>query len=225
MSETSILEYYNDLATSYDENRFANSYGAYIHQQEIKVLKKYLNTNEIDENIDIACGTGRFLKFAKTGVDLSPEMVKVAKQKYPEKQISVENAKSLSLENDSFKNAIAFHLFMHLNDTDLNLILKNTHRILKKEGLFIFDIPSEKRRKLTKYKAKDWHGGFQISSKTIRNITNEDWELEQFYGIGFFPIHHIPKKLRVLFRVLDSFIGKTFLKEYSSHTIYVLRKR
>ena len=30
-----LLEYYGDLAKSYDENRFGNTYGQYIHQQEI----------------------------------------------------------------------------------------------------------------------------------------------------------------------------------------------
>jgi hypothetical protein len=33
MMKTSILEYYS-LAESYDENRFGNSYGKYIDQQE-----------------------------------------------------------------------------------------------------------------------------------------------------------------------------------------------
>ena len=38
MMKTSILKYYDNLAANYDENRFGNSYGKYIDQQERSFL-------------------------------------------------------------------------------------------------------------------------------------------------------------------------------------------
>ena len=37
-----ITAYYNDLAKDYDEDRFANTYGAYINKQEQEFLKSIL---------------------------------------------------------------------------------------------------------------------------------------------------------------------------------------
>ncbi len=34
MMKTNIRDYYSNLAESYDENRFGNTYGQYIDQQE-----------------------------------------------------------------------------------------------------------------------------------------------------------------------------------------------
>jgi ubiquinone/menaquinone biosynthesis C-methylase UbiE len=77
-----ITKYYNDLAKDYDVERFSNSYGAYIHQQENEILKKYLSEKEIEFNLDLACGTGRFLKYADYGVDISQEMVKISNSEW-----------------------------------------------------------------------------------------------------------------------------------------------
>ena len=84
-----IVNYYDELAKRYDENRFSNSYGKYINQQENRILKSYLNKNETELNLDVACGTGRFLDYSDYGVDISHEMVKVAQEKFPQKKISV----------------------------------------------------------------------------------------------------------------------------------------
>ena len=59
-----ITCYYDQLAKEYDSDRFANSYGKYIHAQESKVLDRYLNKSETDYNLDLATGTGRFLEYA-----------------------------------------------------------------------------------------------------------------------------------------------------------------
>ena len=132
MKNKDILDYYNSLAKNYDQDRFGNSYGKYIHNQEKKILSKYLSKENLKDNIDIACGTGRFLDFADTGIDFSPEMVKIAKSKFTNKSIELADAKELPFDDNTFKNALAFHLFMHLNLLDLELILEETHGILKK---------------------------------------------------------------------------------------------
>ncbi len=224
MSNT-ILEYYNQLASKYDQDRFANSYGDYLHQQEVNVIEKYLSPFNIENNLDVACGTGRFLNYARHGVDFSPEMIEIARGKFREKKLLVADAKSLPYPEERFINVTAFHLFMHLTREDLHQILNEVARITKKGGKFIFDIPSEKRRNLTKYKAPSWHGGFQISVNGLEEIAQDQWNLKAYNGIGFFPIHKIPKSLRKLARPLDTFFAKSPLREYSSHLIYVLTKK
>jgi len=135
-----INQYYNELAKDYDVNRFSNSYGKYIHHQENIILKKHLNQGKINCNLDLACGTGRFLKYADYGLDLSSKMVQISKTKFPDKKIAVGDAENLPFENVYFENVISFHLFMHLDLAVTEKILSETGRVTKKNGLFIFDV-------------------------------------------------------------------------------------
>lgn len=74
----SVQDYYDQLASNYDQNRFANSYGQYIDRMERQILTTWLTDTPAAQVIDMGCGTGRLLDFALTGVDASTEMLKVA---------------------------------------------------------------------------------------------------------------------------------------------------
>ena len=87
--KTEITKYYDKLALQYDKNRFDNSYGNYIDIQENIIVKKYITNDDIARNLDIACGTGRFLRYADYGIDISKEMVSVSRSKFPKKHISI----------------------------------------------------------------------------------------------------------------------------------------
>ncbi len=220
-----ITQYYNKLAEKYDEDRFSNTYGDYIDSQEKRVLMKYLNMEDIKNNLDIACGTGRFLEFAHYGADISHEMIKISKQKFPLKEFSLGDAESLPYDNSFFKNVISFHLFMHLDLEKLGKIITEVSRVTKKDGYFIFDVPSKKRRQLTGYKTDSWHGGNQIDLTKIKEITSNNWELVGFHGIVFFPIHRVPKSFRKIFTGLDNLLCNSMFKEFSSHLIFILKKK
>lgn len=223
--KTEIIKYYDNLADKYDADRFSNSYGKYIHIQELNVLKKYVSKNNIDKNLDLACGTGRFLDFAKYGTDLSSEMIKVSKLKFPNKRITKGDAEELPFEDCYFENIFSFHLLMHLDLETLKKVQKEASRVCKPNGYFIFDIPSEKRRRLFGFKKSSWHGGYQISYNELKNVVNNNWEIHNFHGVAFFPIHRIPKILRKFFIPLDTFLCNSILKEYSSHLIFILKKK
>jgi len=63
-----LVDYYNQLAGRYDDERFANSYGAYIHAQERRLLQCWLAPITHGKILDLACGTGRlrWSKFLKS---------------------------------------------------------------------------------------------------------------------------------------------------------------
>lgn len=62
--------YYNKIAAEYDKSRFSNSYGAFIHQQETQIFNKEISLAAAPI-LDAGCGTGRFLNWATTGLDIS----------------------------------------------------------------------------------------------------------------------------------------------------------
>jgi len=195
-----------------------------VHAQEEKILEKYLNS-ELSQNLDLGCGTGRFLKYANYGRDISSEMITISQNKYPNKNIAVCDAEHLDFKKDSLDNIYSFHVFMHLAMNDVSQIISEAHRVLKKDGLFIFDIPSQKRRKFTKYKTEGWHGANQATFKMIQSICQNNWDVVNYHGIAFFPIHRIPQKIRPYFTKLDSVLSNSFAKEYSSHLIFILQKK
>ena len=82
-----IERYYEQLAETYDEERFGRSYGRYVDQMERAVLSDWLAQVSPTDVVDLGCGTGRLLDFAMTGVDASAAMLKVAGRKHPDRQL------------------------------------------------------------------------------------------------------------------------------------------
>ncbi|MFM7014781.1 MAG: class I SAM-dependent methyltransferase [Bacteroidota bacterium] len=211
-----IINYYNELAESYDDNRFSNSYGKYIDKQERKILSIILK----DENeiiLDLACGTGRLSNFANIGIDASDKMIDVAKLKYPLKKFLVGEANKIDLEDNSIDTIICFHLFMHLDKNMMDEILNECFRVLKNNGRLIFDIPSKKRRKLIGYKSNSWHGAYSLTIKDVKSWDN--YKVKMVYGYLFFPIHRLPPQLRGIFSYFDYVLAQSIFKEYSSYLI------
>jgi len=220
MSE--IVHYYNDLANTYDQNRFDNSYGRFIDTQERKILDTLL-TNQNEQILDLACGTGRLLNYASIAVDASAEMIEVARRKFSEKTFSQNEAHQITLQDNSVDTIISFHFFMHLDQAKINQVLEESDRILKKNGRIIFDIPSRKRRNLLGYKKANWHGATSLSIKDLEAHPN--FKIKRTFGFLFFPIHRFPESCRKSLLKLDSFLANSFLKEYSSYFIIELEKR
>lgn len=52
-SELEIKAYYNKLAEDYDNNRFNNSYGQYLDQQERDFLNRILKTTPPEQCMDL----------------------------------------------------------------------------------------------------------------------------------------------------------------------------
>jgi ubiquinone/menaquinone biosynthesis C-methylase UbiE len=216
-----IIDYYNNLADSYDDSRFNNSYGNYIDTQERKLLNKLLD-NKGKVVLDLACGSGRLMNYANIGVDASSKMIAVSKKKFPDKVFYLSEANNIPLENNSIDTVIIFHFFMHLDQSKIDDILQECWRILKPNGRVIFDIPSKKRRQLLGFQSSNWHGAF---SSTISKLNqNSSFILGQVFGILFLPIHRFPKFTRKFFNKIDLILGKSFLKEYSSYLMVEYKK-
>lgn len=221
----SIKQYYNELAENYDHSRFGNTYGKFINEQEVRILNKYVEKNNKGRNLDLACGTGRFLDYATHGIDISEEMLKISRLKNADKILQLADADDLPFENNYFDRVISFHLMMHLDQLKFEEILNEVKRVTKKDGLFIFDIPSALRRNLLNYSAKSWHGGYQFSVKYLEALIADDWKLVNFHGVSFFPLHRIPVKLRSKFLKMDNYFCESRFKAYASYLIFILQKK
>ena len=70
--------------------------------------------------LEIGCATGDLLAAVEpaygVGVDLSPKMIELAREKYPHLRFVVGDAKTLELDNEKFDVILMVHLVGHLNN-------------------------------------------------------------------------------------------------------------
>lgn len=214
-----IRKYYNDLAENYDDDRFNNSYGSFIHEQECTLLNRLIPSDSEERVLDLACGTGRLTAFATDGSDFSENMIRIAEKRFPNKFFRVEDAANSGWPNEQFKTVFSFHMFMHLNKEKSKAIFDSIHRIVKKGGTFIFDFPSHKRRALSLRRQKGWHGNNTMTIKEVKELLGPSWEVRTIEGILFLPIHRFPKSLRAKLTRLDTFLCNSLLKEFASYIV------
>lgn len=138
---------YSILAKYYDD--FA---GTKRYAEWQLFLKEIINKYQIDKDfaIDLACGTGtnsktlKKLGFSKVfGIDKSQSMLDQAKLKY--KDISFFKKDFLNFYGKKFEEASLVTCFYDslnylLEEAELEKVLINVYRSLKKGGIFLFDL-------------------------------------------------------------------------------------
>jgi len=143
---TDILKYYNNLAVTYDKNRFGNSYGKYIDQQEKSFLNYFFYDKNYSTVLDLGCGTGRLLNFATHGTDFSEEMLHIARQKYPHKKLEKGEISKIPFI-DEFDCIFCFHVIMHQNKKETEAFLDECYSKLNKKRNSNFRLSDEKTAK------------------------------------------------------------------------------
>lgn len=219
-----IINYYDEIAESYDNSRFDNTYGQYVDYQERRVLDG-LKINP-ERTLDLPCGTGRFLNYADYGCDASKNMVKIAASHWIGKNLVCSDARKLPYEHGTFDTVITMHLLMHLDDETIGQITKEVHRVLRPGGRWIVDLLSDRRKKVTNNKYESWHCHKSMSIDGFKHFVGDCFQMNSVSGIMLFPVHRIPSFLRKPLRALDYRLAQTNkLKEYSTYLIYELCKR
>jgi SAM-dependent methyltransferase len=141
-------------------DKYANYYDLYYAQKDYKgevdyiiSLSKLYTNREINNVLDIGCGTGgHIIQFCKQGIhvkgiDLSPIMVKTAQEKIITKGIKglaeIEIADIRSYRDDVKYDLIVsmFAVMGYITaNKDIIVVLKTIKSQLQKNGLFIFDV-------------------------------------------------------------------------------------
>jgi SAM-dependent methyltransferase len=226
MDSAHISDYYESLAPDYDRDRFGNSYGQFIHAQETSILRQLTAAAPAERALDLACGTGRLLDFADTGLDSSPAMLAEAQQKHPDKALVCADALALPFGPGRFDRVHSFHFLMHLRHEQAQQVLREVERVLRPGGHFIFDFPSAHRRSLLPKSSKNsWHAASAWCLSDWAQMAGEQWRVTAVRAYLFLPIHRFPPWLRPLLRHLDALFCRSFLKEYASYLVLCLQKK
>jgi len=130
---------YSKIAAKYDDNKIRH----YIETDKNILHILELNNFERITVLDLACGTGNYLaqqipeydqyEIKWLGIDKSPDMLGVARQKQLNAELIIGDACDIPLENESVdyvKIRFAFHHF-----SDKKKALREIFRVLKKGGM------------------------------------------------------------------------------------------
>jgi len=117
----------------------------FLHKTSINLLKEYLKDNI--KILDIGCATGNFLfkiqkinsKIELYGVDFSPKMIGLAKNKFKNIKFYNLRAEEIDFPSNYFDIITIIETFHHLQDQDL--VLEKIHKILKPEGILLICEP------------------------------------------------------------------------------------
>ena len=219
-----VVAYYDEIAGTYDESRFGNSYGHFIDAEERRILDQLLPPNPLERRLEIACGTGRLTNYATHGLDASAEMLARARERHENVTFVQAMADDTGFADGSFDAVYTFHLLMHLEPAVIESIFREVRRILKPGGRFIFDVPSKKRRRLLRHRQASWHGGTELSTEDVRRLAGDELSLRCSFGLLFLPVHKLPEGLRGRLQGMDLKLANGWLKETSSYLVYELVK-
>ena len=128
MDREKIISFFDGCAKNWDAETIRNE----------RVINIILDNAQVKENtrvLDVACGTGvLFPDYIKrgavvTGVDISPEMVKIAKKNFPEIEVICEDVENLNF-TEKFDVVMVYNAFPHF---------PHPQRVIEKLSTFLRD--------------------------------------------------------------------------------------
>lgn len=225
--------YWWDLQT---DNRF----GSYIEGYEKIALNKSIEIlPQTEEKIilDFGCGSGYWslylhkqgkVRLRTIGIDINNEAAKIYRDRIPSSTCiltSTEN-ECLPLRNESLDLIIAFQA-PFINDW----FLKEVHRVLKTNGLFVGTIlnKSSWRGVLQKIKSSVFkkENPFKVSFNEYRKkLETEGVELIFSQGFGWIPVpsRHNNSLLIPIFGLLEKVLFLGSIKALSPNLVFLLKK-
>jgi len=161
-----VTKFYNDIAFQFSQTR-KNWW------ESLSFVKKYINKN--DQLLDFGCGNGRLLEFIYgenlkvnyTGIDISKELIEIAKGHYGNEKFSViEKEGKTFFRKGQFDTIMSIAVFHHFTPNMAENALKEMRKILKKDGVVIVTAWHLWNKKRLPYLWKSfWQGLFDLRLK------------------------------------------------------------
>jgi len=195
-----------------------HDYMSMEHKQRYQFVKSFAHGKNI---LDAACGDGygtyTMSKSADfvTGIDISPEAVEVAKEKYIADNIAFQvcDVDKLDFENGCFDMVVSFETIEHVDEKKQNAFIREVRRVLKPDGVLVISTPnkkiSEERNVENEYHIKEFYKHEFI--ELLRNEFDNIEVYSQYYGDALFLHKDDEKTVPVM---LDRTLNEGLKEEY-----------
>lgn len=138
--EKKFADFYDEMMIYVDYDKWAKLIDNRI--RELLTGKKIM---------EIGCGTGEILQrlaaygYEVSGIDISEEMLRIAKAKYDSLDIKKEDMRIIKNENEFDGVVCVFDALNYLQSfEELKLVFENIKRAIKPNGIFLFDLLNRK---------------------------------------------------------------------------------
>ncbi|NJE25547.1 class I SAM-dependent methyltransferase [Thermococcus sp. MV5] len=131
-----MAEYFDKIAHRYDD-WYKTKVGQYVNRTEKKLVFSMIKSKN-GKALDLGCGTGNYTLelytrgFDVVGVDLSEEMLKIARKKLPRVKFIRANAYSLPFKENTFDLVLTITMFEFIHKPEL--ALNEIYRVLRPGG-------------------------------------------------------------------------------------------
>ena len=172
-------KYRGEVAARYDEKRAVKD----VTRRDQAIVENYLSKIAPGSSVlDIPAGTGRFIQFCLgrglryTGVDISADMLDVARTKVPAGATNIElrvaDARALPFGDDAFDYAIIIKFIKWLPNLELLIdVLKEIKRVTRKEAFVQIKVT---RRLPLRRRAADLLGRLPIARHVFGTLADKD---------------------------------------------------
>lgn len=134
-----ILESYNQKAAERDSNKIED-----WKIEERKAFLDYIKNEGVESLLELGAGPGKDSQFFNEqgfdtlSTDLSPEMVKLCRQKGLKAEVM--NFSNLEIEDNTFDSVWALNCLLHVPKHDLKNVLLEIKRVMKPGALFYMGV-------------------------------------------------------------------------------------
>ena len=170
----SVIDDYNDIAIEYSEE-FDND------TSDNKYIDKFLQCLNGKKILDVGCGTGRDCKYIEQkgydviGIDISKEMLKIAKEKYPKGKFAIMDMTNIDYPDNTFDGIMANCSLFHIPEELLSQTIESFKRVLKNNGKLFLILQEGNESKMVEEPYR--HGVYvymnYFSKKNIEQLLEE----------------------------------------------------
>lgn len=186
-----FTDYYrkNHVTGTYDKQREGTSYRRNKRKIELKYFLELIDKKPVDKVLELGCSSGFLTEHLGkiTAVDTSEGMLEITRRKNPQAKCISADMFDLPFKDGSFDKVTTMRVWNHLDKNDLIKAIRESKRVLKKEGYLIFD--SEEKSIIRKFIGFFYQRIFRITGYKIYQYSLQ--ELKEILGIGGFKIEKI----------------------------------
>lgn len=219
---------YKEWNQSYDNKE---NFNFYPHEEIIRFVSKYIKkrtglqeltlVSSMEKGLDLGCGIGRHviylddMGFDAYGIDLSEKAINTAKtwSKFEQKEHLLErfhlgSITEMPYKDDIFDFVVSHGVLDSMNYEIAKKAIKETHRVMKKNGLFYLDLIS----------GDDYEHGREYDGEEIVNTGMEKGTIQSYFNWS-----KINDLLLERFKIIDAvLIGRESIIKKAKHARYHL---